>query len=180
MIITVTGKPCSGKGTACKLFSQVHNFEYLCTGDMMRELATKHNLDILTFQKTEDIRKIDKIIDDQIADLGKSRINDDIIIDSRLAWHFIPDSFKVFIDVSLDVASQRLLSSNRDSEQTSNEHDAMQKLCDRWETENDRYLDLYGVNNLNLDNYDFVINSDDLSPEEIVEKILEAYKNFKK
>ena len=39
MIITITGKPCSGKGTAAKAFCKEYGFEYVCTGDMFRSIA---------------------------------------------------------------------------------------------------------------------------------------------
>ena len=32
MIITITGKPCSGKGTVSKEFCKKYNFEYIGTG----------------------------------------------------------------------------------------------------------------------------------------------------
>lgn len=178
MIITVTGKPCSGKGTACKLIAKNKNFEYISTGDMFRELSQQNGQDILNFQKSDNIKDIDKIIDDKIADIGKTRLNENIIIDSRLAWHFIPDSFKVFIDVSLDTASERLLSSNRTTEHSDNLDDAMNLLCERWDLENNRYLELYGVNNLNMNNYNFIISSDNITPEKVADKIFEAYENF--
>lgn len=178
MIITVTGKPCSGKGTACKLIAKNKNFEYISTGDMFRELSQQNGQDILNFQKNDNIKDIDKLIDDKIANIGKTRLDDNIIIDSRLAWHFIPGSFKVFIDVDLDTASKRLMSSNRNTEQSNSIDEAMNLLTERWELENTRYLDLYGVTNLNLDNYDFVISSDKISPEQVAEEIFKAYEKF--
>ena len=33
MIITITGKPCSGKGTVSKLFCEKYDFKYICTGE---------------------------------------------------------------------------------------------------------------------------------------------------
>lgn len=178
MIITVTGKPCSGKGTVCKLIAKNKNFEYISTGDMFRELSQQSGQDILNFQKNDNIKDIDKLIDDKIANVGKTRLSDNIIIDSRLAWHFIPNSFKVFIDVDLDTASKRLISSNRDTEKTTSIDDAMQLLTERWNLENSRYLDLYGINNLNPNNYDFVISSDNLTPEEVASSIMNAYEKF--
>ena len=42
-----------------------------------------------TFQKNAD-----KIVDDKTAELGKTSIDKNIVVDSRLAWHFIPKSYK--------------------------------------------------------------------------------------
>ena len=52
MIITITGKPCSGKGTVSKEFCKKYNFKYLCTGDMFRELAKQYGYStVLEFQQ---------------------------------------------------------------------------------------------------------------------------------
>ena len=180
MIITITGKPCSGKGTAAKLFCEKYNFEYLCTGDMFRNFAQKFGYNnILTFQEQDSrIKEIDKLVDNQTIEIGKTKLNDNIVIDSRLAWHFIPNSFKVFINVSDTVAAQRLHEANRETEKTSTVEEAVQNLKTRWQIENERYLELYNTNNSNLNNYDYVIDSSNLIPEQIVEKIYENYINF--
>lgn len=180
MIITITGKPCSGKGTVAKEFCKKYNFEYLCTGDMFREFVKEFGYsDILSFQEQNDkIKEIDKLVDDKTYTIGKTRINDNIVIDSRLAWHFIPNSFKVFIDIDYTTAGLRLISANRETEKATNLEEAILSLQKRWQVENDRYEELYKTNNLNPSNYNFIINSKGLTPEEIVIKIYEAYKNF--
>lgn len=180
MIITITGKPCSGKGTASKEFCKTYNFEYICTGDMFREYAKQFGYDnILDFQaKNEKIKEIDKLIDDKIYDIGQKRWKDNIVIDSRLAWHFVEKSFKVFIDVNPEIAGKRLFEAKRDTEQYKSLEDATEKLQERWDVENRRYMELYGVNNLNLDNYDLVVSSNNLTPTELVEKIHEEYLKF--
>ena len=117
MIITITGKPCSGKGTASKEFCKKYNFEYIGTGNMFREYAKQYGYDILSFQEQSNIvTKIDKLIDNQIYEIGQNKLNEDIVIDSRLAWHFIPSSFKVFIDIDEKTAAKRLLETNRETE----------------------------------------------------------------
>ena len=173
MIITITGKPCSGKGTVAKEFCKKYNFEYVCTGDMFREYAKQFGYDnILTFQEEDPrVKQIDKLVDNKIYELGKTKINSNIVIDSRLAWHFIPNSFKVFIDVNSKTAGNRLMQANRETEQAANIKDAIKSLKSRWKIENDRYSELYGVNNLDPKKYDYVIDSSNLAPEQIVEKI---------
>ena len=78
MIITITGKPCSGKGTVAKEFCKKYNFKYLCTGDMFREYAKLYGYDnILTFQEEdENVKKIDKLVDDKTYEIGKNQINE--------------------------------------------------------------------------------------------------------
>ena len=181
MIITITGKPCSGKGTVAKEFCKKYNFEYMCTGDMFRSYAKQFGYDnILTFQQEDPrIKQIDKLVDDNTINIGKTRIKDNIVIDSRMAWHFIPNSFKVFIDVNDKVAGERLISANRETEQTTDLNQAIQSLKSRWNIENARYMELYNTNNLTLNNYDLVVDSSNLTPEEVMNIIYEKYNEHK-
>ena len=70
------------------------------------------------------------------TELGKTSINENIVVDSRLAWHFIPNSFKVFLDVDWITAGNRLIGANRETENGENLEDAIIKLKDRWQTGN--------------------------------------------
>ena len=180
MIITITGKPCSGKGTAGKLFCKKYNFDYVSAGDMMRSIAKEHGYNnILEFQqKNKDIDKVDAIIDNYTSNLGKTRTGDNLLIDSRLAWHFVDKSFKVFIDVDIDIASNHLLNANRENEKVENLTQAKKTLTERWKTENERYERLYNVSNLNLKNYDLVLSSSNLTPEQLADEIYVNYKKF--
>lgn len=180
MIITITGKPCSGKGTVSKEFCNTYNFKYVCTGDMFREFSKQFGYDnILSFQENDKrIKEIDKLVDDRTIEMGLSQINEDIVIDSRLAWHFIPNSFKVFIDIDDETAGKRLLEANRETEKAQTLQQAIESLKNRWNVENTRYQELYKIDNLNLNNYDFVINSANLTPKEVTEKIYQAYVKF--
>ena len=179
MIITVTGKPCSGKGTVSKLFCEKFGFKYIGTGDIFREYAKKFGFNTITdFQTDERIKIIDKLVDDKIYELGQKSLNENIVIDSRPAWHFIPNSFKVFIDIDDNIAGERLLKANRPTEKVQTLNEAIKVLKKRWNDENERYMEQYKVNNLNLNQYDFVVSSNSLTPEEIVDLIYANYKNF--
>ena len=179
MIITITGKPCSGKGTVSKIFSKKYKFEYVCTGDMFRAIANKLGFSsVLEFQQNGDVGIADKMVDKQTADLGKKRPEDNIIVDSRLAWHFIPNSFKVFIDIDWETAGERLLESNRANEKANSLDNAIELLKTRWQVENERYSRIYNTNNYNLCNYDLVISSKDKNPEQIAKNIYKEYIKF--
>ncbi len=179
MIITITGKPCSGKGSISKMFCQKYNFDYMCVGDMMREMALKNNQTILEFQQSNpNIKDIDNMLDSYTENVGKTRLDENLMIDSRLAWHFIPKSFKVFVDVDWTTAGNRLIGADRDSETAKDTDSATESLKNRWETENKRYQELYNIDNCNLNNYDFVVNSSNKTVEELVEIIKIAYEEF--
>ena len=177
MIISITGKPCSGKGTVGKIFCNKYNFKYMCTGDMFREIGEQMGYkDILSFNSdTHIIKSIDEMVDNRTKEIGQSQLQENIVFDSRLAWHFIPQSFKVFIDVDLDIAAERLLDAKRNSEEVKNIKEARRSLKKRWDTENTRYNELYNIDNTNLNNYNLVIDSSNFTPEEIADMIYVEY-----
>ncbi len=178
MIISITGKPCSGKGATSELFCSKYGFEYISTSKKFRETAIKLKIPISDFSEDERIKKVDKVVDEHIIKIGKKRLNDNLLLDSRLAWHFIPASFKVFLDVSWKEAGKRLVSADRADEQADNEKEAIAMLKKRWNAENKRYKVLYGIDNLEKSNYNLVIKTDNMPVEDVVEKIYKAYTKF--
>ncbi len=182
MIITITGKPCSGKGTVSKIFCDKYKFEYISAGQLMRDIAVEKNFeDILSFTQSDNIKDTDIAVEKWTAKIGETRLDEDIIIDARLAWFTIPKSFKVFIDVSMDTAAIRLFNSKRENEQVDSIEEAKASLIARWDRENTRYKKTYGVDNTDPTRYDLVISSENTSPQDIAEKIyLEYCKYIKK
>jgi len=181
MIITLTGKPCSGKSTVANIFCKKYKFEHLSTGKIFRAEAEKLGLDILKFNGSESIAKVDKAVDDETINIGKTRLNENIVYDSRLAWYFIPNSYKVFLDVSDEIMGQRLFDSNRtEIEKGAKLEQAIKNTMARWNLENKRYKKTYNVDNLNLSNYDLVIDTSNLTPTQISNLIYKNYKEFLK
>ena len=120
---------------------------------------------------------VDNYIDTAIVAKNKG-ISDDknVIFDSRLAWHFLPETFKIFIIVSPYEAALRtyLTRSSKDETYTSVE-EAMNKLIERRVVENRRYKAIYEVNCEDLRNYDVVIDTSFISPKEAAEIIMDCY-----
>ena len=44
---------------------------------------------------------------------AKENPGKDLVFDSRLAWHFVEHSFKVFLSVNIDEAARRIWNANR-------------------------------------------------------------------
>ena len=99
MIITITGKPCSGKGAASKILCDKYGFEYISAGSAFRKAAMDLGFGSITNFTMEEYKKVDKQVDSNLIEIGKTRLNDNLVVDSRLAWHFIPKSFKVYLDI---------------------------------------------------------------------------------
>ena len=179
MIISVTGKPCSGKGTICNLFCAKYSFEYIGMGKIFRTLSMQKGFaNVTEFQSSAEAKEVDKAVDNELINIGKTRNGENLMIDSRTAWHFVPNSFKVYVDVSLEEASKRLLNANREEEQANNEEEAKQMLLSRYNSENARYKELYNIDCTNLNNFDCVLNSTHLSTEELCTQLYNEYLKF--
>jgi cytidylate kinase len=100
MHITITGNLGSGKSTICRLLNEKYHFEVYSTGKVQRELATQMGMTTLELNQLMcSDKKYDKMIDDETARISRENKDKDIIFDSRLAWHFVEHSFKVFVSV---------------------------------------------------------------------------------
>ncbi len=180
MHITITGNLGSGKSTVCKILRDQHGFEIYSTGTVQRELAREMNMSTLEMNQLMcSDPKYDNMIDDATARISRENRHKDIIFDSRLAWHFVEQSFKVFLSVSLDVAAKRVMNDNRGKEEkyTSLE-EAKKLLAARAETEDKRYKELYNLDYFNFSNYNLVIDSTCTTPDNIASVILEEAKKF--
>lgn len=178
MHITITGNLGSGKSTICKILEDKHGFEIYSTGKVQRELAREMNMTTLEMNKLMcSDRTYDNMIDDATKRLSRDNKHKSIIFDSRLAWHFVEESFKVFLSVSLDVAAERVMKDNRGKEeQYSSVEEAREMLAARAATENKRYKDLYNLEYFNFYNYNLVIDSTYCSPEIAASIIMEEAK----
>jgi cytidylate kinase len=114
---------------------------------------------------------IDERIDGIFVALGKDPKG--YVIDSRMAWFFLPDSFKVFLQTEVHVAVQRILNDpDRSSEQYASVEEAVHKILARKASENARFLDKYGADCSNLNNFDLVIDTANRTQAAVAEVIL--------
>lgn len=173
MIITVSGKPGSGKSTIGKLLAERLDVAHVSAGDFMREIAAERGMTVLALSEVaEEDPAIDREIDQRSARFGRSE--QDLVIDARLAWYFIPDAVKVFLDVSLDVAAERIFEAGRLAERENVDLAATRRnIEERTRSESSRYVEYYDVDYLNLSHYDLVVDTSYLSVEEVVSRILD-------
>ena len=177
-IIAITGNIAGGKSkVASKIAAKLGMGTYFASSSF-RKLARDYNMDIVAFNAyVERDPDIDKAIDKTISDYLST--HDNLVVDSRLAWFFEKDAFKVFITVDLDVAAERLAldSKNRNIEDKyDSAYDARIAIIKREHYEKDRYKREYGIDIFDYNNYDLVIDSTYLSTEELSNKIIQEYK----
>ena len=176
-IISLTGDLGSGKSTVSNLLIERLNYDYIYTGKIQREIANKYNMTTLELNKyAETHPEIDEEIDSTFKSLNDST---DLIVDSRLAWFFIPKSFKIFLKTNLMVSANRISNDNqRKSEKYSSKEEAVNNIIARKTSENKRYMELYGANCSDLSNFNLIIDTSFISPERVVEIILTEYNSW--
>jgi cytidylate kinase len=180
MHITITGNLGSGKSTIGRIISEKYSFEIYSTGKVQRELAAKMNLSTLELnQLMMSDRKYDYMIDDETTRISRVHKDKNIIFDSRLAWHFAEESFKVFVSVSLDVAAERIIKDQRGSvERYSSIEEAKELLAERAKTESIRYKEIYNLNYMDFNNYNLIIDSTYCDPDTIADIVMEEARKY--
>ncbi len=172
--ISLAGDLGSGKSTVGKLLAEKFGAQMYSTGTIQRELAAKMNMTTLELNKySETHPEVDGMIDDGLRALNEKDVS--VVIDSRMAWHFVPSSFSVYMSADPAVAAARIMNAGRESEPFKSLDEAVRSIAERRQSEQARYMHLYGVDIKDLKNYDFVIDTSDISPETVAGRIAEAY-----
>jgi cytidylate kinase len=98
-----------------------------------------------------------------------------IIVDSRLAWHFIPDAYKVFLSVDALVGASRVFDASRADEHHSSLQNALENNLTRAKLEVARFRTLYGIEMRDYRNYDLVVDTSYASPDIVAQTIERAF-----
>ncbi len=178
-IITLAGDLASGKGTVSSLLSKDLNYEIYKNGDYVRKLAKEKGLSVTSYNEyLKDHPEIDREIEQSAAKYAENHQN--LIVDARLGWYAIPDSFKVYMKVDIDVAAKRAFEdkNRKETESFSTLEEHKQDIMRRYKLENERFFKLYGVRKDDMSNYDLVINTTNIAPEEAKEIIKNEYKKW--
>jgi len=181
MHITLTGNLGSGKSTISKLMSEKWGYEIYSTGKIQRRLAAERGLSVLEMNKLmETDHSFDNIIDDTTKKLSIEH-KEDLFFDSRLAWHFAENSFKVFLSVDIDEAARRVFGDNRgEVESYKTVDEAKKNLVARAQAEDERYRELYGIDYFDMNNYNLVLDSTNAAPEVLAEIIQKEKQSYEK
>ena len=181
-IITIAGTLGSGKSSTGKIVAEKLGFKHFSSGDFFRQVGLELGLSVNeTNKEAENNPKIDELTDQKLRDMNNA---EKIVIDSRTAYHWIPESFKVYLDLPPEIAKNRILKSIKEnklrelSEQASSAEEIFNKNKDRFESEQKRYWNLYKINNRDMSQYNLVIDTNKNNLEEVVELIIKEYKKW--
>jgi len=178
MVISFNGDEGSGKSTIAKLVAAKLDWPRYYMGQIFRDMAAKRNLTVVEYAKLgETDPSIDKEVDDYLIDLSKKE--SDLIIESRTAWHFIPQSLKIYLKVDEKEGAARVFKELQE-ENKRNEikgdfslEDVLKKIRERRATDNARYMKYYAIDIRDEKNYDFVLDTTKLSKEEVFDKVMD-------
>lgn len=173
MFLTITGKLGSGKSTICKILAQKHGFRIYSTGEIQRKIAL--DMGISTLELNELMRKdskYDDLIDKEVVRISQECKDENIIFDSRMAFHFVEESYDIFATIDPSEAARRVMLSPRGNEETYiDQLDAQNKLLERSRLENIRFKEIYQIDNLNYNNYNLIIDTSWNEPENLADII---------
>lgn len=175
--ISLAGDLGSGKSTVGKILAAEFHAELYSTGTIQRKIATEMGMTTLQLnQYMETHPEIDGKIDDGLRALENEPKN--LIIDSRMAWHFVPSSFSVYMMADAVISAERIMNAGRESEPFKSVEEAVRSISDRRKSEMVRYSHLYHVNIKDMENYKYVIDTSFVTPETVAEHIAEHYRLF--
>ncbi|TAG46544.1 MAG: hypothetical protein EAZ30_12490 [Betaproteobacteria bacterium] len=173
--IALSGQVGSGKSAVGTQLATALGYSYLSTGAIQRAIASRRGVTTLELNQ---IALTDPTIDKEIDDYLKIDVNamQRIVIDSRMAFHFVTNAIKVTLTIDPEVAVARVMGANRAEETYATIDIARHAIAERNRLERERYFKLYGVNTHDLANYDIVVNTSALSIDEVVAKLVAAIK----
>ena len=182
-IITLTGKPGSGKSSTADRVAEMLGYTRYSSGEYVRTITHKHKITLGEFNtRAETHPEMDQQIDEA---LRKLRDDNDIVIDARLGFYWIPESFKVYLDLNSDLAIARIFKDANFNTHRSKSGEGSQAMDDvaeqvevRMQSERLRFKRLYGINPYSIEHFDLVIDTAHHSPHTVALTIFDSYKKW--
>ena len=182
MIISISGLPGAGKSILAQKLADKLNWPYYSMGNLRRETARQQGLTLAEFNKLgETDPQTDLAVDEYQTKLGQDK--DNFVIEGRISWHFIPQSYKIFLIVDETIGAERIWQDLQHSDER-NEGRNLATVADiihsneeRIASDTKRYAQYFKIDAYDTKNYDFVLDTSSLSIEEVVERVYEKVVN---
>ena len=180
MLISITGRLGSGKSTVCNILKDKYGFQIYSTGAVQREYARGLGISTLELnQRMAEHPNLDAEIDNMVTKISLERADEKLIFDSRMAWHFAKNTFKIFLTIEPCEAAARVMKNQRgDEEKYASAEEACEKLVERSRVERERFKAIYGVDYYDYNNFNIVIDTTSKTPEEVVALIVENHAKY--
>ena len=182
-IITISGRPGSGKSSTSDRVAELLGYTRYSSGDIVRKQTHEMKITLKEFNEKAALRpELDHEIDKRLRDL---RTDNDIVVDSRLGFYWIPESFKVYLWLDTEVAMARIyrdenLNAGRaeSGEVGKDMDDIIEQVEKRSRNERERFQKLYGVNPFDTAHFDLVIDTSRHSPQTVALTVFDHYKKW--
>lgn len=174
----MSGIPASGKGTLIEPLAHyfgipkegIHSI-----GTLRREFAK--NKYGITIDELNKMREHDKTVDTKFDEFQKEYMatHNSWAIEGRLPYYFAPEeAVKIFLTVDKREAAKRIYFANRDSEKKykSIQH-TLETIENRMLSDKKIYQELYQTNCYDISQFDIIIDTTDLNPNQVYNKAIE-------
>jgi len=177
-IITIAGALGSGKSSTAKKVASTLGYRHFSSGDLFRQIAAERGVTVEQInQQAELEHEIDHAVDKRLQDMAS---DSDLVIDSRMAFHWMPNSFKIYLALDPQKAAERIHShiatEGRIGENGESVESVFESITRRRESEKKRYMNLYQIDVLDTTPFDLVIDTATKDLESVVTEVLEAYR----
>jgi len=182
-IITISGKPGSGKSSTADIVAELLSYTRHSSGDMVRQILSKTGLSLTEYNKRARIDlALDEAVDEQLRQLRNKK---NIVVDSRLGFYWIPESFKVYLDLDIEVATVRIY---KDAVQNASRRETGEGVASlgavtkqvrrRMEEERARFRELYHVDPYDLAHFDLIIDTSRHAPQTVALTVYDTYRRW--
>jgi len=177
MIITITGDAGSGKSTVGQKLAEKLGFERFYMGQIRRNAAKKMGMTLAeynTYGETHPETDVD--IEEYQKKLAQEK--DNFIIEGRTSWFLMPTSIKLYFKVDPLEGARRIykeLQKNNNRNEDKNIQtleDILESNKKRLASDKFRYQKYYQKDCFNENNFDLIIDTTNLTPDQVLEKAL--------
>ena len=164
--IAISGRSGCGNTTICHMVSEILNLQFI--NFTFRSLAAEKKLDfktVLELAAKDD--SWDKEIDTRQIQIARE--SNGCVLGSRLAIWLLNDAdLKIYLNAEPETRAERIA-----KREYGNLKEVAAFTAERDKQDHERYLRIYGIDTDNHDFVDLVIDTDNLSPQQITDIIVE-------
>jgi len=181
-IITISGDPGSGKSTIAKELAKKFKAKRIYVGQIRRKIAKDKNMTLQELnQYAEKHPETDVDVDKKVAAQARQAAKkQNVIVEGRTQFYFLPESLKIYIKVSLDEAAKRIWKDlqKQASKKERNEGDInslaqlKKSIKQRIASDKKRYKKYYNIDHTQKSHYDLIIDTTKLNKKQAITQSL--------